>query len=178
MLEKLFPSLKEGKKHQNPQLYLGQTKIVSQHLYSLRFFPIYNAILIIGTDIIWTIIQNKNILVSEKIRQKRLTILEYFDAYICHHYMMTNICIEIFQNCQSFLSHIFRKFLFFCQEEMAIGTDRPNILMKVFEDYIFYSLFGQPGFCLIFILSKNKVFQSGALLKMPPSSLFMKEFDQ
>ena len=29
---------------------------------------------------------------------------------------------------------------------------------------------GQPGFCLIFILSKNKVFQSGALLKMPPSS--------
>ena len=34
----------------------------------------------------------------------------------------------------------------------------------------FYSLFGQPGFCLIFILSKNKVFQSGALLKMPPSS--------
>ena len=60
---------------------------------------------------------------------------------------------------------------------MGIGTDRPNILMKVFEDYIFYSLFGQPGFCLIFILSK-KVFQSGALLKMPPSSLFMKEFDQ
>ena len=61
---------------------------------------------------------------------------------------------------------------------MAISTDRPNILMKVFEAYIFYSLFGQPGFCLIFILSKNKVFQSGALLKMPPSSLFMKEFDQ
>ena len=61
---------------------------------------------------------------------------------------------------------------------MAIGTDRPNILIKVFEDYIFYSLFGQPGFCLIFILSKNKVFQSGALLKMPPSSIFMKEFDQ
>ena len=65
-----------------------------------------------------------------------------------------------------------------CQEEMTIGTDRPNILMKVFEYYIFYSLFGQPGFCLIFILSKNKVFQSGALLKMPPSSPFMKESDQ
>ena len=27
-----------------------------------------------------------NILLSENIRQKRLTILEYFDAYICHHY--------------------------------------------------------------------------------------------
>ena len=27
-----------------------------------------------------------NILMSENIRQKRLTILEYFDAYICHHY--------------------------------------------------------------------------------------------
>ena len=25
-----------------------------------------------------------NILMSENIRQKRLTILEYFDAYICH----------------------------------------------------------------------------------------------
>ena len=27
-----------------------------------------------------------NILLSENIRQKRLMILEYFDAYICHHY--------------------------------------------------------------------------------------------
>ena len=36
--------------------------------------------------------------------------------------------------------------------------------------------FGQPDFCLIFILSKNNnVFQSGALLKIPPSSLFMEE---
>ena len=26
------------------------------------------------------------ILLSKNIRQKRLTILEYFDAYICHHY--------------------------------------------------------------------------------------------
>ena len=52
-----------------------------------------------------------NILLSENIRQKRLTILEYFDAYICHHYQhhyhfrlitMANICIEIFQNCESF----------------------------------------------------------------------------
>ena len=39
-----------------------------------------------------------------------------------------------------------------------------------------YSLFGQPGFCLIFILSKNKGFQSKALLKMPPSFLSMEEF--
>ena len=29
-----------------------------------------------------------------------------------------------------------------------------------------YSLFGQPGFCLIFILSKNKGFESVILLKM------------
>ena len=27
-----------------------------------------------------------NILMSENIRQKRLKILEYFDAFICHHY--------------------------------------------------------------------------------------------
>ena len=27
-----------------------------------------------------------NILMSEWIRQKRLAILEYFNAYICHHY--------------------------------------------------------------------------------------------
>ena len=27
-----------------------------------------------------------NILISENIRQKRLTILQYFDAFICHHY--------------------------------------------------------------------------------------------
>ena len=38
-----------------------------------------------------------NILVSENIRQERLTILEYFSAY--HHIMMTNVCTEIFQNC-------------------------------------------------------------------------------
>ena len=34
-----------------------------------------------------------NILVLENIRQKRLTILEYFNAYICHQIMMTNINI-------------------------------------------------------------------------------------
>ena len=33
-----------------------------------------------------------------------------------------------------------------------------------------YSLFGQHGFCLIFILNKNKCFLSGALLKIFPSS--------
>ena len=27
-----------------------------------------------------------NMLMSENIRQKRLTILEYFKAYSCHHY--------------------------------------------------------------------------------------------
>ena len=38
-----------------------------------------------------------------------------------------------------------------------------------------YSLLGQPGFYFIFMLSKNKGFQTGALLKMPPSSLSMKK---
>ena len=28
--------------------------------------------------------------------QTKKTILVYFDAYICYHYMITNICIEIF----------------------------------------------------------------------------------
>ena len=38
--------------------------------------------------------QKNNILVSENIKQERLTILEYFNAY--HHIMITNVCIEIF----------------------------------------------------------------------------------
>ena len=29
-----------------------------------------------------------NILMPENIRQKRLGILKYFDAYICHHYQL------------------------------------------------------------------------------------------
>ena len=51
----------------------------------------------------------------------------------------------------------------------------PDIQMKMFEGYI---ISGQPVFCLIFILSKNKSFQSGALLKMPPSSPSTQEFGQ
>ena len=47
-----------------------------------------------------------------------------------------------------------------------------DILMNV--HYIY--LFGQSGFCLIFILSKNKSFRYGPLLKMHPSSPPMKEF--
>ena len=42
----------------------------------------------------------------------------------------------------------------------------PDILKKCLKITL-YSLFGQPGFCLIFILSKNKGFQSVALLKIP-----------
>ena len=42
--------------------------------------------------------------------------------------------------------------------------------MNMLENITLYSLFEQPEFCLNFILSKNKDFQSGALLKMPPSS--------
>ena len=34
-------------------------------------------------------LKNDN-LMSENIRQKRLTILEYFDEYICHHYQAKN----------------------------------------------------------------------------------------
>ena len=37
-------------------------------------------------------------------------------------------------------------------------------------------MFGYPGFCLIFILSKNKGFQSGALTKMPTPFPSMEEF--
>ena len=33
-----------------------------------------------------------------------------------------------------------------CQEEMAIGTDRPDILMKEFEDYIFILYLGSLDF--------------------------------
>ena len=48
--------------------------------------------------------------------------------------------------------------------------------MKVCAKITSYSLFEHPGFCLIFILSKKKHFQSGALLKMPPSSPTIEEF--
>ena len=41
----------------------------------------------------------------------------------------------------------------------------------------FYSLFGQLEFCLIFILTKNNDFQSGALVKMLPSSPSLEESD-
>ena len=40
-----------------------------------------------------------------------------------------------------------------------------------------YSLFRQPEFCLSFILSKSKDFHSVVLLKKPPSSPSMEEFD-
>ena len=41
----------------------------------------------------------------------------------------------------------------------------------------FYSLFGQLEFCLIFILTRNNDFQSGALVKMLPSSPSLEESD-
>ena len=52
----------------------------------------------------------------------------------------------------------------------GIGHD---ILMNGWK-IVLYFLFGQ--FCLVFITSKNQGFQSGALLKMPPSSPSMEEF--
>ena len=36
----------------------------------------------------------------------------------------------------------------------------------------------QPGFCLIYILNKDKEFQSCALLEIPSSPPFMNEFHQ
>ena len=33
-----------------------------------------------------------------------------------------------------------------CQEEMEIGTDRPYIVMKVFENYIFILYLGSLDF--------------------------------
>ena len=53
----------------------------------------------------------------------------------------------------------------------------PDILTKVFEDYILY-LNWAGWVLLIFILSKSKGFWSGALLKMPRSSPSMKKFGQ
>ena len=43
----------------------------------------------------------------------------------------------------------------------------PNILMEVFEDYIItlFSLFGQSGFCLVFILLSKKRFSAKRLTR-------------
>ena len=49
----------------------------------------------------------------------------------------------------------------------------PDFVMKVLRDYIIILIW---GFCLISIISKNKCFQFGVLLKMPPSSPSMEEF--
>ena len=43
----------------------------------------------------------------------------------------------------------------------------------MFSKTALYSLIGHPWFCLIFILSKSKAFQSVAILKMPTSSTSM-----
>ena len=62
---------------------------------------------------------------------------------------------EIFLNMQHFPNSMY---IFITS---GIG---PDILSEVFENYIHCS-FGQAGFCLIFIWSKNKAFRSGALLQ-------------
>ena len=55
-----------------------------------------------------------SILMSGNIRQKRLVILEYFDAYICHHYQLSNIlntksqiCFKNFQFFSDFLGNLY-----------------------------------------------------------------------
>ena len=50
----------------------------------------------------------------------------------------------------------------------------PDILMNVLEDYIIFLVWA--AWVLFFILSKNKVFQSGSLLKIPTSFPSMEEF--
>ena len=53
----------------------------------------------------------------------------------------------------------------------------PDILMKVFEDYIILFIWA-AWVLLVFILSRNKSFGSGALLEIPLLSPFMKGFGQ
>ena len=105
---------------------LANTFIVSDHwyIYDMNDHP------------------KNNILVSKNIRQKRLIILEYFDAYICHMHRNIPEVLVLFVWYFPTLRCCFSDFRSYymcynCQEEMAIGTDRLDILMKVFEDYIF-----------------------------------------
>ena len=105
---------------------LAKTFIVSDHwyIYDMNDHP------------------KNNILVSKNIRQNRLIILEYFDAYICHMHRNIPEVLVFFVWYFPTLRCCFSDFRSYymcynCQEEMAIGTDRLDILMKVFEDYIF-----------------------------------------
>ena len=41
---------------------------------------------------------------------------------------------------------------------------------------VLYSMLGEPGFCLIFILSENNIIQSATLLEMPISFPSMENF--
>ena len=74
------------------------------------------------------------------------------------HLWICNIIFIIIDQCRLFTS--------------AIDPDVLWMSLKI----LLYSLFRQPEFCLRFILSKNKVFQSGTLLKMTNSSPSMQEF--
>ena len=114
---------------------LAKTFIVSDHwyIYDMNDHP------------------KNNILVSENIRQKRLIILEYFDAYICHMHRNIPEVLVLFVWYFRTLRCCFSDFRSYymcynCQEEMAIGTDRLDILMKVFEDYIFILYLGRLDF--------------------------------
>ena len=48
--------------------------------------------------------------------------------------------------------------------------DRPDVLMKVFEDYIIFLIWADWVLLNFYLKQLNKGFQSGALLKMPPLS--------
>ena len=114
---------------------LANTFIVSDHwyIYDINDHP------------------KNNILVSKNIRQKRLIILEYFDAYICHMHRNIPEVLVLFVWYFLTLRCCFSDFRSYymcynCQEEMTIGTDRLDILMKVFEDYIFILYLGRLDF--------------------------------
>ena len=81
----------------------------------------------------------------------------FTNPLLCSHFLICNI-FPIIDKC---------RFIF----TSRIGAD---ILMNFLEYYIVFLMWA--ALILIFILSKNKGFQSGALLKMPPLSPCMKEF--
>ena len=82
-----------------------------------------------------------------------------------------SLCSDTFQYakkiCESLINSIF-----------FTSRVNPDILINVHKDCTLTKIyFGKPELCLIFILSENKDFHSGVLLKMPPSSPSMEEFD-
>ena len=73
--------------------------------------------------------------------------------------------------------HSCKNYLTKCKENVrkkSVARRGPDILMNVLKDYIIF--FVWAVWIFIFILSKNKGFQSGALQKMATSFPSMEEF--